>query len=110
MKIKTIPIPIFKGEITFIKSKSFKKTEEKYKINIPSRFGAVTFRNENSEYFECVVSFIDSNLSLLAHEAVHVCNYVFDNVGIKLDADNDEAQAYLIGWIVDEMLKFINNK
>lgn len=107
MKIKTINIPIFYGKLTFIKSKSFKKTNKKYKLNIPSRFGAVTFRNEAAKGFECVVSFVDTNVSLLAHEAVHVCGFILENIGAKKDVDNDEFEAYLIGWIVDEMEIFL---
>lgn len=110
MKTKTIEIPILYGKLTFIKSKSFKKTNKKYNLQIPSRFGAVTFRNQNAKGFECVVSFVDSNISLLAHEAVHVCNFIYENIGAKLDIENDEFQAYLIGWIVDEMLNFLNKK
>lgn len=110
MKIKTINIPIFKGKITFIKSKDFEKTSKKYNLNIPNRYGAVTFRNEKSETFECVVSFVDDNFSLLCHEAVHVCNYIYDNIRAKLCTDNDEFQAYITAWIVDEMMIFLKEK
>lgn len=108
MKTKTIEIPIYKGELTFIKSDSFKETNERYKLSIPERFGAVTFRNEAIDTFECVVSFVEENISLLAHEAVHVCNFIYEKIGAKLDIENDEFQAYLIGWIVDEMLNFLD--
>ena len=110
MKIKTINIPIYYGKLTFIKSKSFKKTNKKYKLAIPERFGAVTFRNQNAKGFECVVSFVDTNVSLLAHEAVHVCNFIYENIGAKLDIENDEHQAYIIGWIIDEMELFLKEK
>ena len=110
MNIKTIDIPIFRGKLTFTKSESFKETNERYKLQIPERFGAVTFRNENADGFECVVSFVDDNISLLVHEAVHVCNFIYEKIGAKLDIENDEFQAYLIGWIVDEMLIFLNKK
>lgn len=110
MKIKTIDIPIFYGKLTFIKSKNYKRTNKRYEINIPSRFGAVTFRNEKAKGFECVVSFVDSNISLLAHEAVHVCGFILENIGAKKDIDNDEFEAYITGWVVDEMLNFLNEK
>ena len=107
MKIKTIKIPIYFGKLTLIKSKNFKKTNEKYKLNIPSRFGAVTFRNEKADGFEVVISFVDSNVSLIAHEAIHACNFIYENIGAKLDIDNDEHQAYITGWIVDEIDEFL---
>lgn len=40
-----------------------------------------------------------SSPSALAHEAFHASNIVLEQRGIKADTDNDEAQAYLIGWI-----------
>lgn len=41
--------------------------------------------------------------NVMAHEAVHVVNFVFDHVGVHLDANNDEAQAYLTGHVVELM-------
>ena len=107
MQIKKISIPIFRGSLTLVKDKDFKKVNKMYNCNVPETFGAVTLENHD-EGFEYVVAFVDSNVGLLAHEAVHVCNYVFDNIGIQLDLKNDETQAYFIGWIVDEMDKFLN--
>lgn len=108
MKIKTIKIPIYRGELTFIKSESFKETNEKYNLQIPEKFGAVTFRNESIDTFECVVSFVDDYISLLAHEAIHVCNFIYENIGAKLDIENDEHQAYVTQWILSEMLNFLD--
>lgn len=33
----------------------------------------------------------------IAHEVVHVKNYIADTVGITWDPNNDEAEAYLVG-------------
>lgn len=42
---------------------------------------------------------------VIAHEAVHVVNIIFKRVCIQLDIDNDEAQAYLTGWVVKQLTK-----
>ena len=44
----------------------------------------------------------------IAHEALHVTSFLFDNRGLKLDMNNDEAQAYLLEWIVDKVFEVIN--
>ena len=44
----------------------------------------------------------------IAHEALHVTSFLFDNRGLKLDMNNDEAQAYLLEWIVDIVFDVIN--
>jgi len=44
---------------------------------------------------------------VIAHEAVHVVNRLFHHLGIYTEELNDEHQAYLVGWVVDEMNKFL---
>lgn len=38
-------------------------------------------------------------IEIISHEASHVANRIFDWLGIRLDANNDEPYAYLIGYI-----------
>jgi len=45
----------------------------------------------------------DATPGVIAHEAVHIANYVFKQCCILPDLDNDEPQAYLIGWIVEQI-------
>lgn len=40
-----------------------------------------------------------STPSIQAHEALHAKNFVFHRVGIKPDADNDEPEAYYVGFV-----------
>jgi len=49
-------------------------------------------------------------ISTIAHEAFHITNFVMKRVGIKPDVNNDEAQAYLLSWIVEEVYKQYKNK
>lgn len=44
----------------------------------------------------------------MAHEAVHAANTVMEYAGWKHDSSNDEPYAYLVGWIVDEVQKCID--
>jgi hypothetical protein len=37
----------------------------------------------------------------ITHESVHAANIIFSDLGIKIDTDNDEAQAYLAGFVAD---------
>lgn len=43
------------------------------------------------------------NRNTLAHETLHAAWRVLDMVGVKLEADNHEALAYLVGWIAAEL-------
>jgi hypothetical protein len=41
----------------------------------------------------------------IGHECVHTCNRLFSNIGATLDQDNDEPQAYLVGWLIKQVTK-----
>jgi len=43
-------------------------------------------------------------ISNLAHECVHVANHILQNRGIKEEKGCDEAQAYLVGFLVSRFL------
>lgn len=49
-------------------------------------------------------------ISTIAHEAFHITSFVMKRVGIHPDVNNDEAQAYLLSWIVEEVYKQFKNK
>lgn len=46
---------------------------------------------------------------LSAHEGFHAAVYMMDHIGMKLSYDNDEAWAYLIGWIAECIYDFNKN-
>ena len=49
-------------------------------------------------------------ISTIAHEALHITSFIMKRVGIKPDVNNDEAQAYLLSWIVGQVYKQFKNK
>lgn len=81
--------------------------EEKYKTGHLENFGAVTLKDE-SKFKSYVVAFEYFEGSIIAHEIVHIINYIYLDIGIHLDRENDEHQAYLTGWLFNEIEKFIN--
>lgn len=38
----------------------------------------------------------------ISHEAAHATNQLFESIGAVVDQNNDEAQAYLLGWFVNQ--------
>ena len=40
---------------------------------------------------------------IIAHEAKYLVNNIFLNVGIELDRYNDDAECYLLSWIVNRI-------
>ena len=101
MKQKTIAIPIYCGKLTIILDTDLSYVEKKYKTK--------SLKDE-FKYRNYVVAFEYSSGSIIAHEIVHIINYIYFDCGIELDRINDENQAYLTGWLFAEIDKFLNNK
>lgn len=101
---KRIKIPIYLDKLLIIQTDNFEKIQKKYKLEGIADYCAITFQMDK----EIVVVFnskVDS--SIVAHEALHVCSFIFKNVGADFDRDNDENLAYLLGYIVKEVGKVI---
>lgn len=108
MKVKTIDIPIYCGKLTMILDKDLLYVQKKYKTTSLENFGAVTLRNE-SDYRHYVVAFTDAkHLSNIAHEVVHIKNHIYLDCAMELDRYNDEPEAYLTGWLFEQINKFLN--
>lgn len=65
----------------------------------------------------CVVDYNDGrvtifvtgkDLSVVAHECLHVKNSIWYRIGYKPQADNDEVDAYLLDYIFNEVKKVID--
>ena len=109
MKEKTIDIPIYFGKLTIITTDSWSKVNLLYNTKIDSKlYDAVVFEiKDNDEY---IVAIKKVEWSIIAHEVVHIVNAIFLNCGIELDRHNDEPQAYLTGWIINEIDKHLKTK
>ncbi len=44
---------------------------------------------------------------VVAHEALHLVNFIMNEVGIDADRNNDEADAYLLDWFITEIYKYL---
>lgn len=104
---KKIDIPIYCGKLTIIYDKDLSYVQKKYKTPPLINYGAVTIKDE-SKFRNYIVAFEHKSGSIIAHEVVHLVNYIFMDCGIMLDRDNDESQAYITGWLFEQIDKFLN--
>lgn len=102
-----IGVPLYQQTIVVIVTNNFNKTLKE--LDIPYNFdtnlyGALTYTDTPDSIYLFVNEF-GNTISLLAHEAVHIVNEIFKRVRIVPDLDNDEPQAYLMGWLMGELSK-----
>jgi hypothetical protein len=109
MKSKVFKIPIYCCSFEVVLDKDLSYIEKKYNTFSLKDFGAVTLKDEN-KYRHYVIGFTDKNhLSNIAHEIVHLKNYIYEDCAMQLDAINDEPEAYLTGWIFETIHNFLTN-
>jgi hypothetical protein len=51
-----------------------------------------------------IMAIVDGNMSTLAHEATHMAFIVLEAAGITVEADNNEALAYLVDWLFAQFI------
>ena len=112
MKKKIVKIPIYHGELILIQVKDLKEVEEKYEMNNFKMYDAVSFRNFTKRgYSRYVIACkFNSSSKSIVHECLHVTNYIFNDRAYFPRLDNDESQAYLIGWIFGECRNYFKIK
>ena len=100
---KDINIPIFELKLKIVVVDDIK---EALKIN----------PNINTEADSCVIDYnngkatitIASNdMSIIAHECLHVKNAIWNRIGYSPQVLNDEVDAYLLDYIMTEVLKVV---
>lgn len=75
-----------------------------FKYNDVAAFYTTTQKN-GVDHFWIQFKALPTSLDTISHEIVHLVNAVCKSRGIKLDPDNDEAQAYLTGWVTSVVTK-----
>ncbi len=104
---KTLEIPIYYGKLTIVLDKDLSYIERNFKTKSLSDFGAVTLKHPN-KYRHYIVAFTDSkHLSNIAHEIIHLKNHIYLDCAMEIDRYNDEPEAYLVGWLFDEIYNFL---
>lgn len=107
MRKTTIDIPIYCCKLTIILNNDLSYVEKKYKTKSLSDFGAVTMRVPD-KFREYIIAFEYIEGTIIAHEIVHLKNYIYQDCSIELDRYNDEPEAYLTGWLFDQINNFLN--
>lgn len=108
---KKINIPLFNTSFTIVLYRDDAHLLElfpKYKFNNIENYDAFV-TNVDEGLFVCFSAFYGQpKPGVIAHEAKHLVNAIFKDIGHKLDVDNDEVECYLLGHVVDKITDFLN--
>ncbi len=116
MKIKKIKVPLYRVNFWIVIAKDFDLANKHYKIDLeapPLDHGqsATSYLDHGKHLVMVIVreNYRDDP-GVIAHEASHLTDYVFEMRNILHDLSNDEPYAYLLEWFMDEMWKFCSQK
>ena len=107
MKTNKIQIPIYYGTLIIVLVEDWRVFYNKFNIT-PFKFDYEGFFVNLEDKDEYIIALKSKKWSVISHEVVHAVNSIFKSCNVKLDIDNDEPQAYLTGWIIEQIDNFIN--
>jgi hypothetical protein len=89
----------------------YKYLKNTYNIDQDSKYdnydGLSTTIESDKEYHHYIFLFEDSP-GIIAHEIIHLMYNLSDTAGLEFNKDSQEWQAYLMGYLVKNMLDFKN--
>jgi hypothetical protein len=99
--MKTIPIPIFKSEVKVARVADVQTFAKKYDFFVGEDYECMCGEMYPGTYLIIVSE--TARPASIVHECTHAANLVLGRIGHKFSYDNDEVQAYLLGYIFDKV-------
>lgn len=98
-------IPLYFGTLIVVYADKLSEAADAVGCDFKTHgFAALSFKkmrgNGLREY--CILTGPDTTLGGLVHECNHVVNFIFKDVDVILDVENDEPSCYLIQWIFNK--------
>lgn len=108
MKDLKFKVPIYNETIRYIETDNFIEIYDKANVGYSHNdqdCGGINciIRGENTIMVKTKYA---NHWGTIAHEALHATNRILHSRGVEIDANNDEAQAYLLTYILDKIQKF----
>ena len=100
---KDINIPIFRLKLKIVVVDAIEEALE-INPNIDTEANSLVIDNNNGTATIIIAS---NDMSIIAHESLHVKNAVWNRIGYSPNPMNDEVDAYLLDYIMTEVLKVV---
>ena len=100
---KNINIPIFRLKLKIVVVDDIEEALE-INPNIDTEADSLVIDNNNGTATIVIAS---NDMSIIAHECLHVKNDVWNRIGYSPNTVNDEVDAYLLDYIMTEVLKVV---
>ena len=99
---KNINIPIFRLKLKIVVVDDIEEALE-INPNIDTEADSLVIDHNNGT----TIIIASNDMSIIAHECLHVKNAVWNRIGYSPNPVNDEVDAYLLDYIMAEVLKVV---
>lgn len=103
-----IKCPIFKQSVTVIYKDNIDYLIKKHNLINTKDSNAFVYKDPIKYRLHVVLKPSKFTLGILLHECVHITNFIFDYIGVNLDVNNDEFQAYYTQFWFEQILNKID--
>ena len=108
-KKKTIKVTPYQCKLTMILAEDLNVIRDTYNLTANlDGFGAVTFKNPNKDRHYVVVFSDPKHTSNIVHEIIHIRSFIYLDIHEQVNFQNDEHEAYLCGWLFEQIEEFLN--
>ena len=111
--LKSTPVPLYRGSLVVVLTNStndLKKYIPPWKDEIIYASAWLYTFKKKQGYF-IILNFDNKYRKIkngtITHEALHAAHFILNDRGIKASHKHDEALAYLVEWITDQVYKFV---
>ncbi len=103
MKKFKIELPIYYGTVKIYIDNEIELIGKKIGVDITDGIECFCYRKQPHNY----IIGLKENIFYynIVHEVVHLVNFIYEDHNIKLSKSNDEHQAYLTGYLFNEIYK-----
>ena len=110
MKRTEIRIPIYDRSLIIVVTNDIKKAIVKYCPEEAEESDCnleATVVHDNMGRMNLMIQ-PDANINVICHEALHITVTTLDDAGMEMSESSEEAYAYLIGWVAEQIQTVIN--
>jgi hypothetical protein len=115
---KSVEVPLYHQRLQIIICDDAEKEIDEINKKYPSTISRFEFSGHAEGYGKYNLIVLNKKylqdesyvIGTIAHEAFHITSFIMKRVGMNPDVNNDEAQAYLLSWIVEQVYKQFKNK
>ena len=108
--VKEIRIPIYNARVTFVYMDDISVEMRKYCDDVSDNELAMTVWWADKHDYVIGIRKDAFSITTLVHESCHLTHRILENAGVPNSSLEDEAEAYLVGYIADTLYKLVQDE